>query len=78
MAVTMKNAVFWDVMPCGSCISLQRVSVASYCNVVPSSPILVTLMMEVIYYDLFGLPDTCKYQKMMLVSRGDQLLSLVF
>jgi hypothetical protein len=19
MAVTMKNAVFWDVMPCGSC-----------------------------------------------------------
>jgi hypothetical protein len=33
-AVTMKNGVFWDVMPCGSCknrlgISSQRASVAS-------------------------------------------------
>jgi hypothetical protein len=32
--VTMKNGVFWDVTPCGSCrnrrISSQRASVASY------------------------------------------------
>jgi hypothetical protein len=28
--VTMKNAIFWDVMPCGS-ISSQLASVASYC-----------------------------------------------
>jgi hypothetical protein len=28
--VTMKNDVFWDVTPCGSCISSQRASVASY------------------------------------------------
>jgi hypothetical protein len=32
--VAMKNGVFWDVTPCGSC------------NVVPSSPIRVNLMME--------------------------------
>jgi hypothetical protein len=41
MAVTMKNAVFWDVTPCGSyknqrsytvySISLQHALVASYC-----------------------------------------------
>jgi hypothetical protein len=39
MAVTMNNAVFWDVTPCDSCknrlleelsISSQRASVASY------------------------------------------------
>jgi hypothetical protein len=29
-AVTMKNGVFWDVTPCGSCISSQRASVDSY------------------------------------------------
>jgi hypothetical protein len=49
--VTMKNGVFWDVTPCGSCkkykvsIFAQRASVASY-GYVPRSPILVTLMME--------------------------------
>jgi hypothetical protein len=32
-AVTMKNAAFWDVMPCGPD---------------PSSPFLVTLMMEAV------------------------------
>jgi hypothetical protein len=42
MAVTMKNCVFWDVT---LCISSQRASVVS-CGYVPSSPILVTLMME--------------------------------
>jgi hypothetical protein len=36
MAVTTKNGVFWDVMACGSVTA----------NVVPSSPILVTLMKE--------------------------------
>jgi hypothetical protein len=31
-AVTMKNAVFWDVTPSGSCKNRpQRASVASYC-----------------------------------------------
>jgi hypothetical protein len=65
MAVTMKNAVFWDVMPCGSSknrrfggtchlhhqgdivflrIMLQLLIIAN----VPSSPILVTLIMEAI------------------------------
>jgi hypothetical protein len=41
-AMTMKNGVFWDVIPCGSS---QRESVAVTANVVPSSPILVTPMM---------------------------------
>jgi hypothetical protein len=41
----MKNGVFWDVTPCGSCISSQRASVASH-GYVPSSPIIVTLMKE--------------------------------
>jgi hypothetical protein len=49
-AVTMKNGVFWDVMPCGSCKkkkkkflhSVRRLLVTV--GVVPSSPILVTLM----------------------------------
>jgi hypothetical protein len=55
----MKNGVFWDVTPCGSCknqhlgetwhlhqsIPSQRASVASY-GYLPSSPILVTLMMK--------------------------------
>jgi hypothetical protein len=40
-AVTMKNGVFWDVTPCSS---VRRLLVTA--NVVPSSPILVTLMME--------------------------------
>jgi hypothetical protein len=46
----MKNYVFWDVTPCGSCNnklffrSVRRLLVTA--NVVPSSPILVTLMME--------------------------------
>jgi hypothetical protein len=37
--VTMKNAVFWDVLR-----SVRRLLVMA--NVVPSSPILATLMME--------------------------------
>jgi hypothetical protein len=41
-AVTMKNAVFWDVMPCGSCLRRLLVTV----NIVHISPILVTLTME--------------------------------
>jgi hypothetical protein len=46
----MKNDVFWDVTPCGSCKtdvflrSVRRLLVTA--NVVPSSPILVTLMKE--------------------------------
>jgi hypothetical protein len=46
----MKNGVFWDVTPCGYCKSVvftrsvhQLVVTAS---VVPSSPILVTLIKE--------------------------------
>jgi hypothetical protein len=41
----MKNGVFWDVTPCGSCKNrLCRLLVRP--SVVPSSPILVTLMKE--------------------------------
>jgi hypothetical protein len=50
----MKNDVFWDVRPCGSCKktryeeirSVRRLLVTA--SVVPSSPILVTLMKEVL------------------------------
>jgi hypothetical protein len=44
----MKNGVFWDVSPCGSCKKCHR-SVRQLlvtASVVPSSPILVTLMKE--------------------------------
>jgi hypothetical protein len=45
VAVTMKNGVFWDVTPL--CFrSFRRLLVTA--NVVPSSPILVTLKMEAI------------------------------
>jgi hypothetical protein len=47
----MMNVVFWHITPCGSCKkykaflrSVRRLLVTS--NVVPSLPILVTLMME--------------------------------
>jgi hypothetical protein len=43
----MKNGVFWDVTPCGSCIflrSVRRLLVAA--SVVSSSPTLATLMKE--------------------------------
>jgi hypothetical protein len=51
MAVTMKNGVFLYVTPCGSCKnrrfrSVRRLLVAAC--VVPSSPILVTLMKEAV------------------------------
>jgi hypothetical protein len=51
----MKNSVFWDVTLCGSCKnrghlgflrSVRRLLVTA--NVVPSSPILVTLMKDVL------------------------------
>jgi hypothetical protein len=46
-AVTTKNAVFWDVATCGFCgVFLLLVTV----NVVPSSPILATLMMEEMHF----------------------------
>jgi hypothetical protein len=48
-SLSIKNGVFWDVTPCGSCkrlcISSRRASVASY-GYVPSPSILVTLMMK--------------------------------
>jgi hypothetical protein len=61
----MKNAIFWDVTPCGSCnnndISEERITtiirmlrtvlrLLVTANVVPSSPILITLMMVVIVH----------------------------
>jgi hypothetical protein len=62
-AVTTKNAVFWDVTPGGSCKNrrfggtyrlhhhLRSVlPLLVTANLVPSSPILVTLMMEAIRY----------------------------
>jgi hypothetical protein len=39
----MKNGVFWDVTACGSCSVRGLVVTAS---VVPSSPIVVTLIKE--------------------------------
>jgi hypothetical protein len=53
MAVAMKNAVFWDVTPCGFCknrrhivllLSVRRL--LGTANVGPSSPILVTVVIE--------------------------------
>jgi hypothetical protein len=54
MEVTMKNAIFWDVTPCGNCKnrrfggvflrSVRQLLVTA--NVVCSSTIFVTLMME--------------------------------
>jgi hypothetical protein len=49
-AVTMKNAVFWDVMQCISCMNRRfggtcRLVTA---NVVPNTSILFTLMIEAI------------------------------
>jgi hypothetical protein len=41
--VTVKNGIFWDVTPCGSCKNRRFGGTYGY---VPSSPILVTLMME--------------------------------
>jgi hypothetical protein len=52
MVVTVKNVIVWDVMPCGSCKS--RRFGGTYCfhhqgdKNHPSSPILVTLMMEAV------------------------------
>jgi hypothetical protein len=40
----MKNGVFWDVTPCGSCKNRRRLLVAA--SFVPSSPILVTVKKE--------------------------------
>jgi predicted molibdopterin-dependent oxidoreductase YjgC len=50
VAVTMKNAVFWNVAPCGSCKELLRsvLGLIVTANVAPSSPILLTLMKEAI------------------------------
>jgi hypothetical protein len=44
----MKNGVFWDVTPCGSCKNrvLRSVCRLLVTTNVPSSPILVTLMIE--------------------------------
>jgi hypothetical protein len=50
----MKNAIFWNVTPCGFCknhivflLGVLRLLVTA--NTVPSSPILVTLMMEAMH-----------------------------
>jgi hypothetical protein len=54
-ALNMKNGVFWDVTLCGSCKNQRFGGTAFLCSmrellvaasVVPSSPILVTLMKE--------------------------------
>jgi hypothetical protein len=44
--VTMKNGVFWDVTPCGSCKKRRFGGTLVTASVVPSSRILVTLMKE--------------------------------
>jgi hypothetical protein len=54
MAVTMKNGMFWDVMPCGFVRADILVFIRSMlqllitATIVPSLPILVTLMMHAI------------------------------
>jgi hypothetical protein len=56
MRVTMKNAIFWDVTPCGSCKNRRSGGTYRFHHQddknqranVPTSPILVTLMMEAI------------------------------
>jgi hypothetical protein len=46
-AVSMKNGIFWDVKPCGSCKNGRFGGTSlGTANVFPSSPILVTLMIE--------------------------------
>jgi hypothetical protein len=45
MEVT-KNAVFWDVTPCDSCKNARSEGRLLVTANVPSSPILVTLVME--------------------------------
>jgi hypothetical protein len=43
----MKNGVFWDVTPCGSCRNRRfPARVGCYLGYVPSSPILIILMVE--------------------------------
>jgi hypothetical protein len=48
----VKNGVFWDVTPCGSCKDLVFLRSVRWllitASVVPSSPILVALMKEVL------------------------------
>jgi hypothetical protein len=44
----MKNAVFWDVPLCSSCENIVLLRSVHRLNVVPSSPIPVTLMMEIL------------------------------
>jgi hypothetical protein len=47
--MNMKNIVLWDVTVCGSCRSRQLYELRWLVTAeVPSSPILFTLMMEVI------------------------------
>jgi hypothetical protein len=54
----MKNAVFWDVTPCGSfkkrrfgrAFLRSVLELLVIANVVPRSPILVTLMMEAVNF----------------------------
>jgi hypothetical protein len=49
-AVTIKNAVFWEVTQCSSCRNRRRVlQLVVIANVVPSSLILFTLMMQVMH-----------------------------
>jgi hypothetical protein len=47
-ALAMKNTVFWDVTPCGSCQSRCLVQLLFTANVVPNASILVTLMTKAI------------------------------
>jgi hypothetical protein len=44
--VAMKNAVFWDVIPCCSCKNCHVLQLLVTANIFPISPILV-LMMDV-------------------------------
>jgi hypothetical protein len=47
--IFLKNAVYWNVTPCGSCKSRSVLRLLVTANVVPTSLTLVTLMIEAIY-----------------------------
>jgi hypothetical protein len=56
MAVTMNDAVFWNVTPCGSYRNRSVRGLLVTANVISSSPILLILMMEALRFPEASLP----------------------